>query len=149
MVKKRNLDDLRTAFLSEMDIANVAKYARRLMAVYLVAKGMRVEDVGEMFAVDSKPVGRWCARHKKKGVAGLQDMPRTGKRPTLDAAKWKLIIEAERQYRRTMKGPGSWGTASIAEYLQATFGITFSERQCQRIAHQLREKSRQQQATST
>ena len=140
--KETDIKNLRNAILEQFDILNVGIYSRRLIAVYLVSTKQSAEQVGEMFAVNSQTVRRWCERYNLEGLNGLKDRPRKGRPAVLNEERWKEMIAAEEQDRRANRRRPRWGTADVANYLKEKFQIELSERQCLRIKEQLRLKGR-------
>jgi transposase-like protein len=55
--------------------------ARRARMVLLAANGVPLREISRIVGVDRNVVRDWLDRYRRKGVAGLEDMPRPGRRP--------------------------------------------------------------------
>jgi len=58
-----------------------AGLARRARIVLLLSKGERFAHVAEAVGVTERVVRKWCHRYLEKGLAGLEDLPRSGRPP--------------------------------------------------------------------
>lgn len=54
---------------------------RRARIVLLAADGVGLRAISRTVGVDRKVVRDWLDRYRKKGIAGLEDMPRPGRPP--------------------------------------------------------------------
>src|SRR5262249_24532949 len=55
--------------------------ARRARIVLLAADGVGLRAISRAVDVDRKIVRDWLDRYRKKGIGGLEDMPRPGRAP--------------------------------------------------------------------
>lgn len=69
---------------------SVHRLRQRAQAVLLSAKGFTLEQLALMCAVHPETVSGWLDRWQERGLDGLADAPKTGRRRKIDAA-----VEAE------------------------------------------------------
>lgn len=80
---KVTLDDISKAELSALLKAQKTPLglARRAWAVLLIAGGQRFVDAARQVGMAERHVRKWIYRFKERGIDGLQDGKRTGRRP--------------------------------------------------------------------
>ena len=72
------------------------------------AEGVKQRDVAERLGVSVACVNKWSQRFDREGLAGLQDMPGRGRRPTIPLETVeKVVTEAG----RTPPGRQRWSTS--------------------------------------
>ena len=59
---------------------------QRAQAVLLSARGYTLEQLAELFQARRDTVSGWLDAWQERGLAGLQDAPKPGRTPTIDAA---------------------------------------------------------------
>ena len=83
----------------------------RARIVLLRAEGVKQRDVAERLGVSVACVNKWSQRFDREGLAGLQDMPGRGRRPTIPLETVeKVVTEAG----RTPPGRQRWSTRTLA-----------------------------------
>ena len=84
---------------------------QRARIVLLRAEGVKQRDVAERLGVSVACVNKWSQRFDREGLAGLQDMPGRGRRPTIPLETVeKVVTEAG----RTPPGRQRWSTRTLA-----------------------------------
>ena len=66
--------------------------ARRRLAVQRVSDGWSQKDVAAFLGVHPVTVGKWVARHRAKGEAGLEAKPTPGRPPFLTPDQEKTVL---------------------------------------------------------
>lgn len=92
--------------------------AERARIVLLTTEGMSVAKISERLHVTRPTVYKWRDRYQEKGVAGLQDEPRSGRPTKLTEAKIKRILQLTTE--RVPKESTHWSTRLMAEYAGVT-----------------------------
>lgn len=65
---------------------------QRAIAIRLLHKGYKPDQVGELVAIAANTIWTWHRRWREGGLAGLQDQPRSG-RPRKATAEYCRILE--------------------------------------------------------
>jgi len=85
---------------------------RRARIVLMRADGIKQEEVAQRIGVNRPVVSIWESRFRSKGMVGLRDAPRSGRRPTIDEeCKGRIISEAT----RPPPGHTQWSTRKMAK----------------------------------
>ena len=85
------------------------RLARRVGIVLLAADGFDNHEIGEMLGVGRVQAGRWRARYATGGFKAIeQDLPRAGRKPTVDPAE---IVRLTTQTKP--QGATQWCLASF------------------------------------
>lgn len=77
------------------------KKGLKLFAVYLVSKGWSARKIGELMDVSFKQITLWIHSFNEEGEAGLEEKPKTGRKPKLSKSEKdnlkKIILSTEPQ----------------------------------------------------
>ena len=120
--------------LSEAEQARVEKLAHsrteaarlveRARIVWLSSQGWWVPEIADHLGINAETVRRWVKRFNEKGVAGLQDEPRSGRPPTYTADEVAEVIAAALTKPDDVGLPfGSWTLDRLEAYLNEQKGI--------------------------
>ena len=86
------------------------RLARRAGIVLLAAGGFDNETIGEMLDVGRVQAGRWRTRYAAGGLAAIErDLPRGGRKPTIDAAEIVRLTTQTKPEAATQ-----WSTRTLA-----------------------------------
>src|SRR5690349_17862416 len=85
----------------------VGRVAERIHYVLLFARGYAPTEIATLYQVEERTVVTWLARYREAGVAGLDDLPRSG-RPRL--ANGAAHAEASRCLDGTPEATGETRT---------------------------------------
>lgn len=97
----------------------------RARIVLLAADGLSNQEIAERLSVESDTVGKWRGRFAREGLAGLEDRPRSGRRPVYGHDDRLKIIK---KVTEEPPDPTShWSGRQIAEALAAEVGISRSQ----------------------
>ena len=91
----------------------------RARIVLLRAEGRTLKDVAQHLQVSVPCVCKWSQRFEREGLAGLQDRPGRGRKPSLPAATIQRVIEAASQ---APPGRARWSTRTLAAHLGLSHG---------------------------
>jgi transposase len=69
-----------------------ARDARRARIVLLAAEGRPAAEIAELVGCSVNTAGAWRAAYVERGLAGLEDRPRSGRPPVVDAAKQREVL---------------------------------------------------------
>ena len=124
-VKQPNdlLDALRGGSVSERQL-------HRLHSVALVLAGHSASQAARLYGDSPRAVAYWVERYKEGGLAGLNEESRPGRPPRLDDAQMQKVQTFVKEMRKRSEPVNA---DVMAKYIEITFGITFTIRQCWRI----------------
>lgn len=97
----------------EADLPNFAKLSKkeqhpqkrvRLLALAQLKSGKGIGEVAKGINVHRHTVGNWYARYKKFGLAGLDNLPRSGRKPKLPKEREEEFIQRIEDLQRSKKG---------------------------------------------
>ena len=106
------LDDAHRAELVKLAHSNMTevRLARRAGIVLLAADGLNNGEIAELMGIGRIQVGRWRERYVQGGLRAIEmDLPRSGRKPTADAAE---IVRLTTQTRP--EGATQWSTRTLA-----------------------------------
>ena len=114
------------------------RYFHRLHIVLLLARGVSVPKVAELYGKSIRTVQRWAKAINTCGLSGLIDDDRPG-RPT------RLTPEQLNELRRDIEqGPsafgftqGFWDGPLLSYHIKEKYGVTLKVRRCQILFHEL------------
>src|SRR6202011_3313900 len=111
-----------------------ARLAKRARIVLLAADGVSHRDIGTLVDLHYNQVGLWRARYGEFGLAGLDDLERSGRPPVYDHDDVLLLVKLV-----TEPPPNEatrWTMEALAEAM-AAHGVPISASQCWRICDAL------------
>ena len=131
--------------LSAADLRAEARRAKdgdqacRLVALAFVLEGARRAVAARAGGMDRQTLRGWVIRYNEAGVAGLRDLPRSGRRPRLNAAQLaELARLVEDGPDIEEHGVVRWRCVDLQAQIKARFNVDISERHVGRILGQLR-----------
>lgn len=111
-----------------------SRYDHRLHGVLLVAQGLNCREVAKLLGDGPRTVQLWVRRFEAEGLAGLIEGERPG-RPT--KLSEEQLQEMEQVLRGSPKEVGMgthlWDGKTLAAYIERTYSVKLSVRQCQRL----------------
>jgi len=111
-----------------------ARVAKRARIVLLAADGMSNRDIAALVDLHYNQVGMWRQRYTEFGLAGLDDLERSGRPPVYDHDDVLLLVKLA-----TEPPPNEatrWTMEALAEAM-AAHGVPISASQCWRICDAL------------
>ena len=120
-IGKEALKRLRGATPSE-------RILHRLHSVALVLQGFSIKEVAGFYGDSPRVVAYWVERFKASGIEGLEEKPR-GRRDRLTPLQMERLRGFVKKNSDRITGP------MLSEYIKTSFGVSLTERQCQRIAN--------------
>ncbi len=113
-------DDLRGLTRTDPD----PRVRRRAHALLLVAEGRTVAAVARLFETGPNRIRAWRARFLAGGRRGLDDEPRSGRPPKLNAAALAFLAEALEASPQAYGLPVTvWSIRDLREVLAARLGV--------------------------
>ena len=101
---------------------------QRAIAIRLLHKGYKPEQVAELVAISANTIWMWHRRWREEGMTGLQDQPRSG-RPRKATAEYCRVLEetlnsdpADYGYSFTV-----WTMDRLRSHLEQRTGIRLSQ----------------------
>jgi len=103
----------------------------RLYAVWQVAEGAASRDLEKIYNVSFKSVCNWVNEFNEHGVEGLQDAPKSGRKPRLskdqlESLKKTITNEAPTQYNYNTS---TWTGPIVKDYIEKHFGVKYKKAQ--------------------
>ena len=136
-MQKLNIDKRREGervIQREIGRSEESRYDRRLHAVLLIVRGMSCYQAAGCLGQDPVTVQRWVRRFKERGLRGLREERRSGRRSRMGNAEW---LKVERMLTRSPEKVGYretvWTGRLLSEYLRKKMGVKLGLRQCQRM----------------
>lgn len=115
LASKIELTDEQRRELGRWAKSNTAsvRLARRAKIIWLAAEGVDNTQIAQQLGVGRIQVGRWRERFAKGGLAAIEaDLPRSGRKPRIDAAE---IVRLTTQ--TTPAAATHWSTRRLAEQI--------------------------------
>ena len=76
----------------------------RLLALAQLKSGKGIGEAAKGINVHRHTVGNWYARYKKLGLAGLDNLPRSGRKPKLPKEREEEFIQRIEDLQHSKKG---------------------------------------------
>jgi transposase len=115
------------------------KKGLKLFAVYLVSKGWSARKIGELMDVSFKQITLWIHSFNEEGEAGLEEKPKTGRKPKLSQSEKeslkKIILNTEpNQYGIDAE---RWKGDAVQTFIKNEYGIDYKTAQIYNIINAL------------
>jgi transposase len=131
--------------LSAEDLRAEARRSRdgdqacRLLALAFVLEGARRGVAARAGGMDRQTLRDWVIRYNEAGVAGLCDLPRSGRRPRLNAAQRAELAQLVEDGPTVEEhGVVRWRCVDLQAQIKDRFDVDLSERQIGRILGELK-----------
>ena len=111
-----------------------ARTARRARIVLMAADGWSNRDIGDVVDLHYNQVGLWRKRYTEFGLAGLDDLERSGRPCVYEHDDVFLLVELVTE--EPPSGATRWTMEALAEQM-AAHGVPISASQCWRICKAL------------
>lgn len=114
------------------DFAKLAKIEQhpqrrvRLLALEQLRLGKHVGEVARLFGVERHAVGEWYARYKKFGLQGLNNLPRSGRKPKIPREREEEFIQRTEELQNSKSGGRATGY-DIQEMARKDFGAHYAD----------------------
>ncbi len=119
-----------------MSSTDEARFHFKVFAVNMVLSGCPVSQISAMAGVSKVAVTGWVKTADEQGFDALRSRHRSGRPPKLSAEQRAAIDSAIQSDPKTF-GFKEWDGPSLSSYINNTFGVRISVRQCQRLFHDL------------
>lgn len=121
------------AILSSSD---ESRFHFRVFAVNLVLSGFSASEIGKMAGVSKVAVTSWVKAVDENGFDALRTKGRSGRPSKLTEEQLKEVDSAL-QSDPTTYGYKLWDGPSLSDFINKTYNVSLSVRQCQRLFHEL------------
>lgn len=119
-----------------MSSTDEARFHFKVFAVNMVLSGCPVSQISAMAGVSKVAITGWVKTVDEQGFDALRSRQRSGRPPKLSADQCAAIDSAIQSDPKDF-GFKVWDGPSLSSYINSTFGIQISVRQCQRLFHDL------------
>lgn len=124
--------------LRELTRTAVGRVACRALMVLWRAEGLTTLEIAQRLQCHRETVGLWLERYRTLGLAGLEDEPRSGRPPKLDAPTREQVEAVLEQPPPEADRPcARWTLPHLRTLFQAVVGTTFSLETLRRTVHSL------------
>ena len=120
------LTDAQRAELERVSRQAVGRVALRAQMVLLSDRGHSVPQIAALHRCGQEVVRDWLHRYEDRGVAGLHDLPRSGRPPKDRLARQIVDAQASQAPRCAGLVQSCWTVALLAAFLAARFGLALS-----------------------
>jgi transposase len=120
------LTDEQRAELGHVSRQAVGRVALRAQMVLLSARGHSVPQIAAVHGCGQDVVRTWLHRYQDRGVAGLHDLPRSGRPPKERLARHIVDAQASQSPHCAGLVQTCWTVALLAAFLAARFGLLLS-----------------------
>lgn len=121
-----HLTDDQRAELAAASRQAVGRVALRAQMVLLSDRGHSVPQIAAIHRCGRDVVRTWLHRYRARGVAGLGDLPRSGRPPKDPLARQIVDAQASQSPRCAGLVRACWTVALLAAFLAARFGLALS-----------------------
>lgn len=121
-----HLTEEQRAELEQASRQAVGRVALRAQMVLLSGRGHSVPQIAAIHGCGHDVVRIWLHRYRQHGVAGLQDLPRSGRPPKDRLARQIVAAQASQSPRCAGLVQSCWTVALLAAFLAARFGLLLS-----------------------
>ena len=110
--------------------------ARRLAALPRIRRGESLSAIARQLGVSRQAVHQWAQQSRRRGVAGLRRIPRSGRPPKLARAQ---LAQLPRLLAHGAEAHGFstavWTTQRVADLLRRRFGVRYDRDHVCRLLH--------------
>jgi transposase len=111
-----------------------SRWARRLIAVHMVLKGVPHMQVADYLEISEPTLDKWIRRNRAEGVETLGDRKPTGRPRRLSDSNLKEIAAVVRRSpARAGLTAAAWTGNALAAWIEQRHGVRLSVRQAQRL----------------
>jgi transposase len=114
------------AELEQVSRQALGRVALRAQMVLLSARGHSVPQIAAIHGCGCDVVRTWLHRYQAAGVAGLDDLPRSGRPPRERLARHIVDTQASQSPRCAGLVQACWTVALLTAFLAARFGLVLS-----------------------
>ena len=101
-----------------------ARLVERAQIIWHASQGERVPRLAQRLQISEPTTRTWVKRFNASGLAGLQDQPRPGRRPTYSPELVGEVLATSLTDPKALGQPfGSWTVRRLATYLNEVKGI--------------------------
>ena len=115
------------------------KKGLKLFAVYLISKGWSARKIGELMDVSFKQITLWIHSFNEEGEAGLEEKPKTGRKPKLskpEKESLKMII-LNTEPKDYGINADRWKGDAVQTFIKNEYGINYKTAQIYNIINGL------------
>jgi transposase len=124
--------------LRDLTRSAVGRVALRALMVLWRAEGLTILEIGERLECHRDTVSLWLERYRILGTEGLEDEPRSGRPPHLDAAAREQLDTVLDQAPREENRPCScWTLEHLRTVFLGIVGHPFCGETLRRVVHAL------------
>ena len=107
----------------------------RLYAVYQIAKGSVSRDLEKIYNVSFKSVCNWVHEFNEKGIEGLKDKPKSGRKPRLREEEKELIktVILKEEPSTYSYNTSTWTGPILIDFIEKRYGIKYHKAQIYNI----------------
>jgi transposase len=101
----------------------------RLMACIQISKGASSRELKAIFHHSHSQYCAWVRKLNEKGIEGLKDQAKTGRKAKLSVEQWQqirgmMLTKSASQYGYNS---GTWTAAMLIDYIQKHYGVIYKQ----------------------
>jgi len=133
-----NAPEARELIKAEIRRTAEARLQHRLHCLLLVCDGKTCAEVSALFGDSLRAMEYWVRRFNERGIDGLRDAARPGRRSRLSPEDEKALGRDLRcSPQQFGYGQSLWDGKLLSHHLKQKFNIELKVRQCQNLFHRL------------
>ncbi len=102
----------------------------RLYAVYQIKRGMKAEDLEELYVVSHTSICNWVHSYNTNGLDGLVDKPRSGRPSKLDSTQKHPLREViSSSPEKAGYATATWTGPLVIDYIKQAYGVIYNKAQ--------------------
>lgn len=127
----------------DQDLFQAAKRERdgrvvtRILSIGHLLRGNTVPTTSQIFGISEAQLRRWVHRYNSKGLAGLHDLPRSGRPTLLEANQTSSFTNRLKQGPDAKQGLSAYRGCDIQDLLQEEFDATYTLSGTYALLHRL------------
>ena len=134
----KEIEKVKSEIQNYFNASEDARFVRRLVVIALVCDGHSINNVAELFGINSTTVQRWIHRLNESGFQSLINIPDRGRRSQLNNdIRLKLKSELEKSPKDLGYDQVRWNGKLLSFHLKVQYGVELKVRQCQNLFKQL------------
>src|SRR5215469_17763367 len=131
------LTDAQRGELHELSRQAVGRVALRAHMVLLSGRGCSVPQIALIYDCGEDVVRTWLHRYQRLGVAGLYDLPKSGRPPKDRLAGSIVDAQASQSPRASGHAHACWSVGRLARFLGWRFHLHLSAASVRRYLHRM------------
>jgi len=133
-----NAEQAKRLIQSEIHRTDETRLHHRLHCILLMCNGSTCAEVATLFDDRLRTVQHWTKSFNERGIDGLRDAPKPGRKPRLLKKDQEILKRDLRESPRVFGySQNLWDGKILSHHVKEIFGVDLKVRQCQKLFHDL------------